>query len=231
MADQLDLRVQMHLHESKEEIAISLRDTGKRPFERILEAGLVNSSLLAVHATHLLDDEIRTMADRGVAIAHCPTSNLKLASGIAPVKACLDAGITVGLGTDGAASNNTLDILSEANAAALLAKVESGDAAAVTAAQALEMATLGSARALKLDSVIGSIEPGKWADLASIDLGRLNSQPVYDPVSQLVYAVSSDQVSDVWVAGRQLLESGELTHMSIADVSARAREWRERIAG
>jgi len=229
LADQLDIPIQIHLHETAVEIEASLAATGMRPFERLKGLGLVNSSLLAVHAVHLTVDEVRLMADRGVAVAHCPRSNLKLASGIAPIAGYLEAGLTVGLGTDGAASNNVLDVLAEASIAALLAKAKSGDAATLPAADALTMATLGSARALGLDDAIGSIEPGKWADLTCVDLARLHSQPVYDPVSQLIYAVRSDQVSDVWVAGRHLLESGELTHMSVADIQARAEEWRQRI--
>jgi 5-methylthioadenosine/S-adenosylhomocysteine deaminase len=230
MADQLDLRVQIHLHETAAEVENSLSTTGMRPIQRLKQLGLVNASLLAVHAVHVNDEEIELLAESNVAVAHCPRSNLKLASGIAPLVNIRDAGITVGLGTDGAASNNTLDLLSEASSAALLAKVRSEDAAALDANDALELATLGSARALGLEASIGSIVPGKWADLTCIDLSRLNSQPMYDPVSQLIYAVRADQVSDVWVAGKHLLESGELTHMSADDLVARATEWRERIA-
>lgn len=230
MADQLDVPVQIHLHETADEIATAVRETGLRPFERLQQLGLMNSSLLAVHAVHLTDAEVETMADSNVAIAHCPRSNLKLASGIAPIAACREAGIAVGLGTDGAASNNALDLLAEATLAALLGKVRAEDASTLSATAALEMATLGSARSLGLDASIGSIEPGKWADLTCVDLRRLQSQPVYDPISQLVYTARADQVSDVWVAGRHLLESGELTHMSIDDVLGRADEWRHRIA-
>ncbi len=231
IADQLDLPIQIHLHETSTEINNSLRDTGKRPFERLESLGFVNSTLLAVHAIHMNDEEITKMADAGVSIAHCPKSNLKLASGVAPVVAYKDAGITVGLGTDGAASNNTLDMLSEMRTAALLAKASAEDAAALSASDALAMATLDSATALGLGGEIGSIETGKWADLACIDLSPLHSQPVYDPVSQLVYTAGCDQVSDVWVAGRHQVENGKLAHIDTDSIRARANEWRQRFAG
>jgi 5-methylthioadenosine/S-adenosylhomocysteine deaminase len=228
-ADQLDVRVQIHLHETAAELEISLRDTGKRPYERLLDAGLVNRSLLAVHAVHLEDDEIARFAEAGVSIAHCPNSNLKLASGIAPVDDYRKAGLNVALGTDGAASNNMLDLFSEMRTAALLAKGISGDASALSAHEALEMATIAGARALGLENRIGSIETGKLADLACVDLGAINSQPVYDVVSQLVYATRSDQVADVWVGGKRLLEDGRLTQVDKDALLVRANEWRTRI--
>ncbi|MCG8369417.1 MAG: TRZ/ATZ family hydrolase [Proteobacteria bacterium] len=230
LADQLDARVQIHLHESAAEVEVSLRDTGKRPFERLAGAGLVNRSLLAVHAVHLTGDELRQFAEAGVCIAHCPNSNLKLAGGIAPVDRYLKAGLNVALGTDGAASNNLLDMFSEMRSAALLAKGVSGDASALPAAGALSMATIAGARALGLERHIGSIEPGKLADLACVDLGTPNSQPVYDVVSQLVYATRADQVADVWVGGRHLLDDGRFTRLDPAAAGARADEWRARIA-
>lgn len=228
LADQLDLPVQIHLHETATEIENAMRDTGKRPFERLDQLGLVNSSLLAVHAVHMNDDEIARMAEAGVSVAHCPKSNLKLASGIAPIGEYRRAGITVSLGTDGAASNNTLDMLAEMQTAALLAKAATGNAADVTAADALGMATIGAATALGLQNETGSIETGKWADIACIDLDTLNSRPVYDAISQLVYTSRSNQVSDVWVAGRHLLEDSTLTHIDQADLLARCDEWQGR---
>ncbi len=230
LADQLDVRVQIHLHETAAEVEASVRRTGKRPFERLLDAGLVNRSLLAVHAVHLDDEEIQRCAAAGVSIAHCPHSNLKLASGIAPVARYRDAGINVALGTDGAASNNLLDLFSEMRTATLLARTASGDAAALGAADALGMATIDGARALGLEDSIGSLAPGKLADLACIDLGALNSQPVYDVVSQLVHATRADQVSDVWVGGKHVLDNGRFAHIDTDDLKARANEWRQRIA-
>ena len=191
---------------------------------------MVNSSLLAVHAVHVNDAEIQLLAESGVGVAHCPRSNLKLADGIAAAQDFLDAGITVGLGTDGAASNNVLDMPGEMRAAALLAKARAGRAEALPAAGALRMATLDGAAALGIDSVTGSIELGKWADLACIDLMHVNSQPVYDPVSQVVYTVQPHQVQDVWVAGRHQVEGGRLTLIDTQEILHRASEWRQRMS-
>jgi 5-methylthioadenosine/S-adenosylhomocysteine deaminase len=229
LADQLDIRVQMHLHETAAEVQNSLRETGKRPFDRLADAGLINSSLLAVHCVHLNEDEIGRFAEAGVSIAHCPSSNLKLASGVAPVDKFRDAGLNVALGSDSAASNNVLDLFTEMRSAALLAKAASGDATAVTASEALHMATLGGARGLGLESTIGSIETGKLADLACIDFNRVNTQPVYDVISQIVYATHQDQVSDVWVGGKHQLDNGHFAHIVEDDLIARANEWRDRI--
>jgi 5-methylthioadenosine/S-adenosylhomocysteine deaminase len=229
VADQLDTRIQIHLHETAGEIEDSLRNTGKRPLQRLLDLGLVNSSLLAVHAVHMTADEIRVMADSGVSVAHCPRSNLKLASGIADVPALCAAGVTVTLGTDGAASNNVLDMLGEMRTAALLAKVVAGNAAVMNANEVLRMATIDAARALGLADSIGSIEAGKWADLTCVSLQAINSQPVYDPLSQLVYTSHPNQVSDVWVAGRHHVDSGRLLGINESDVLKRSAEWQQRI--
>ena len=230
VADQLDARIQMHLHESAGEIQASLDTTGKRPLERLSELGLVNSSLMAVHAVHVTEGEISQIAESGVSVAHCPHSNLKLADGIAPIAAMQRAGVNVALGTDGAASNNQLDVLGEMRTAALLAKVAAADASAVPAGNALRMATLNGARSLGLANSVGSIETGKWADLCCIDLRHLRSQPVYDPLSQVVYAANADQVSDVWIAGRHLVDEHELTNVDVTDLRQRTTEWRQRIA-
>ena len=230
LADQLDKPVQMHLHESEQEIEASLAACGLRPLERLRTLGLVNSSLLAVHVVHVDADDVRLLGEAGVSVAHCPRSNLKLADGIAPITALLDAGITVGLGTDGAASNNTLDMPGEMRTAALVSKTRAGRADALSAAAALRMATLDGAAALGVGDTVGSIEPGKWADLVCVDLQRVNSQPVYDPLSQLVYTVQPDQVRDVWVAGRPLVQGGQLTLVDSGEILRRASEWRERIA-
>ena len=230
LADQLDVPVQIHLHESTTEVAQSVDATGRRPLERLDDLGLLNASLLAVHAVHVTPQEIRRLAVAGASVAHCPSSNLKLACGLAPAAAMVDAGIAVGIGTDGAASNNLLDVLGDVRLAAMLAKVSADDGGAIPAEQALRMATLDAARALRRDHEIGSIEPGKWADLTCIDMQCFNTRPLYDPVSQLVYATRSDQVSDVWVAGRHLLDRGELTTINSDSLIRRSSEWRRRIA-
>lgn len=230
LADQLDKPIQIHLHETLFEIEASLRATGKRPLQRLADLGLVNSALLAVHAVHLSTDEIELLAKMGVGIAHCPKSNLKLASGIAPVSQYRQLGVRVGIGTDSAASNNTLDMLGEMQVAALLAKACSNDAAAISAPEALRMATLDAATTIGLGDQVGSIEAGKWADLCCVDLSQPHSQPVYDPVSQLVYAARASQVSDVWVAGRHQVDGGALTHIDADAILTRSNRWRDRIA-
>ncbi len=184
---------------------------------------------MAVHAVHVTEEEITQFAEAGVAVAHCPRSNLKLADGVAPVRDFLDAGLTVGLGTDGAASNNTLDMPGELRAAALLGKTRADDAAVIPASAALRMATIEGARCLGLENETGSIEVGKWADLACIDLSQLNSQPVYDPLSQLVYTMQPGQVSDVWIAGRHQVERGGLLEVDAGEILSRTAEWRARI--
>ncbi|MGI9225285.1 MAG: TRZ/ATZ family hydrolase [Woeseiaceae bacterium] len=229
LADQLDVPIQMHLHETAAEVAYAEKKTGKRPIERLAELGLLNASLLAVHAVHVTPGEVEQLAAAGVGVAHCPRSNLKLASGIAPVADFLAAGITVGIGTDGAASNNVLDMLSELRTAALLAKVASDNASALSAMDALRLATISAAKALRRDHEIGSIEAGKWADLACVDLMRCNSQPVYDPVSQLVYTARAEQISDVWVAGRHQVDDGQLTGIDTEGLFKRSCEWQTRI--
>jgi len=230
LADQLDRRIQIHLHESAQEIENELNTSGKRPIARLQELGLVNASLMAVHAVHVTDDEIALFADAGVVVAHCPRSNLKLADGIAPIAAYKKAGVTVALGSDSAASNNVMDMPGEMRTAALLAKAQAQDATALPASQALRMATLDGAESLGLADSIGSIEAGKWADVACIDLRHINSQPVYDPISQLVYTVQPHQVSDVWVAGKQQVDNGALTHIDVDDLLQRTSEWQHRIA-
>jgi len=230
LADQLDVRIQIHLHETLAEITATLERSGKRPFDRLNELGIVNASLLAVHCVHMTDDEIETFAESGVNIAHCPRSNLKLASGIAPVAKYRESGVNVAIGTDGAASNNTLDMLSEMRMAALLAKASASDASAISASEALKMATLDGAAALGLAHETGSIEAGKWADLSCVDLNRLCSQPVYDPISQLVYTASADQITDVWIAGKHQLDNGDLTRIDTGNLLERSNEWRDRFA-
>lgn len=230
LAEQLDVPVHMHLHETAQEIQDSLDRYKVRPLERIAAAGLLSPKLIAVHAIHLLDAEIDTLAKYGCHIAHCPAAALKLASGLPAVKKWLDAGINFGLGTDGAASNNRLDMFSEMRLAALLAKGVSGDASALPAAKALEIATLGGARALGLDGQIGSLEPGKLADMAAVNLGGIMTQPVYDPVSHLVYAAGREQVSHVWVGGELKYADGRHTSINLSDLKARIAYWRDKIA-
>jgi 5-methylthioadenosine/S-adenosylhomocysteine deaminase len=229
LAAELNIPIHMHVHETDDEIRMGLEKYGDRPLARLERLGLLDSSLLGVHMTHLQDSEIEAYAPSGAHVVHCPESNLKLASGFCPVQRLLDAGINVALGTDSAASNNDLDMLGEMRTAALLGKGVAGNAAALPAAQALRMATINGARALGIGDETGSLEKGKAADITAIDMGTLEAQPVYHPLSQLVYACNRHQVSDVWVAGRQLLRSGALTTLDEAAIRLKTREWRERL--
>jgi len=208
LAGEIDVPVHIHLHETRDEIARSLAEHGVRPLERLRRLGLLGPGLIAVHAVHLEDAEIAQLAAHGASIVHCPSSNLKLASGFAPVAKMAAAGINVAVGTDGAASNNRLDMFEEMRLAALLAKAVAGDAEAMPAHAALHAATLGGAAALGLDARIGSIAPGKAADLAAVRLAGPELSPCYDPVSHVVYAAGRHHVSDVWVAGKRLLQNG-----------------------
>ena len=219
LAEELDLPLHTHIHETEHEITESLAKHGRRPLARLDRLGLVSERLIAVHAVHLDATEISLLAQRGATVAHCPSSNLKLASGIAPIAALMNAGVNVALGTDGAASNNRLDLLSEARLAALLAKGASGDAAMAPAAAILEAATLSAARALGLAGRIGSIEEGKEADLVAFDLSGIETQPCFDPLSHLVYACGREQVSDVWVAGSHVVKKRQVIDASGASVS------------
>jgi len=229
-AEQLDLPIHIHLHETADEVADSLKTHGMRPIERMQKLGLLGPNLIAVHMIHVTGDEIELMARLGCTVAHCPSSNLKLASGFAPAATMLGAGMNVGLGTDGAASNNRLRMFEEMRLAALLAKGQTGRADVLPAWQALQMATLNGARALGLNPVIGSLLPGKAADITAVDFSSLELAPCYDPVSHLVYAAGREHVSHVWVNGKMLLDRGELTTLDEEELLRRAGFWREQIA-
>jgi len=219
----------IHLHETAQEIHDSVTAHGVRLLARLERAGLLGPGLIAVHGVHLDDAEIGLFARHGCSVAHCPSSNLKLASGIAPVAKLLQAGVNIGLGTDGAASNNRLDLFGEMRLAALLAKGGSGDATAMPAQRALECATLGGARALGLQDRIGSIVPGKLADLTAVNLSALALSPCYDPVSHLVYAAGREHVTDVWVGGRRRLADGNLAGLDETAIRSRAGQWQKKI--
>ena len=230
LSDQLDIPVHVHLHETAQEIADSRREHGVRPLARLTGLGLVNDHLIAVHMTQLDAAEIAQCAEAGVSVVHCAESNLKLASGFCPAEALRRAGVNLAIGTDGCASNNDLDMFGEMRTAALLAKGVCGDASALDATATLRAATLGGARALGWGERIGSIEPGKQADLVAVRLDALETQPVFHVVSQLVYACARHQVSDVWIAGVRKLRDGALVDVDVADLRGRARAWRERLA-
>ena len=230
LAEELDLKIHLHLLEAPGEIESSREEHGLHPLDRLASLGVLGPRLLAVHMTQIEGDDIPRLADAGVHIVHCPDSNMKLASGVCPVAALDAAGVNVCIGTDGAASNNDLSLLAEMRQTALLAKVSSGDPEAIPAARALSMATYHGARALGLEKEIGSIEAGKQADLAAIRLDRVETQPVYDVVSQIVYAVPDNQVTDVWVGGRQLLSDRVMTTLDEAEILQSCRDWQVRIS-
>ena len=230
IADELALPIHLHIHETSREIEDSLALHGVRPLTRLARLGVLGENLIGVHAVHLDDADLELLTRHDCSVAHCPTSNMKLASGIAPVPRLLGAGLRVGLGTDGAASNNRLDLIHEMRHAALLAKVGSMDASALPAHAALRMATLHGARALGLGERIGSLETGKFADLCAVDLGALDCQPCFDPVSHLVYVAGREHVSHVWVSGETRVDKGiRLLHINDSELLRLASVWQTKV--
>jgi len=228
---EMDAGIHMHVHETAHEVQEALQKNGVRPLARLARLQLLGPRFQAVHMTQVVDEDIELLTEHNCSVIHCPESNLKLASGFCPVERLWEAGINVAIGTDGAASNNDLDLLGETRTAALLAKAVAGSATALDAHRALRMATLNGARAMGLDDHTGSLEVGKYADLVAFDLSGLAQQPIYDPVSQLIYSTGRDTVRHVWVGGKQLLDNGSLTRMDEQQVIANARQWAARIAG
>lgn len=229
LADELDVPIHMHLHETAAEVQQSVEQFGQRPIKRLAAINVLSPQLAAVHMTQLDREEIMLVAEHGVSVVHCPESNMKLGSGFCPVAELLAAGVNVALGTDSAASNNDLDMLGEMRSAALIAKGVAGHPEAAKAEDALAMATINGAHALGLDDSIGSLVAGKWADMACINLDAPSTQPVHNALSQVVYSASRDQVSDVWVAGRQLLKDGKFSAPDAPAVFKRAAAWRDRL--
>ena len=228
-AEELEMPIHLHLHETAQEVTDSVAEFGVSPVMRLKEIGVMSPGLQAVHATQLREDEIDVLAANGCHVIHCPESNLKLASGYCPVQALLNKGVNVALGTDGAASNNNLDMIEELRTATLLTKMNSGDAENFPAWAALEMLTIDGARCLGLESSIGSLEAGKQADMAAIDFSGLRFQPMYNPVSQLIYNATGQDTSHVWVGGDLLLEEGELVQADMPSILDATFKWQERI--
>lgn len=229
-ADELYVPIHMHVHETADEVANGVKEHGERPLSRLHRLGLLNPRMMAVHMTQLTDEEISLCSEQGVHVVHCPESNLKLASGICPVPQLLEAGTNVCLGTDSASSNNDLDMLGEMRTACLIAKTRTNDARALPAWQALEMATINGAKALNMQDDIGSLEVGKSADIVAIDLNHLSTQPVYNPISQIVYSASREQVTDVWIEGQARVQDKQLLNQDISQILRTAAHWGERIA-
>ena len=235
LSAQLDIGIHTHLHETQAEIVQSEQAYGMRPIVRLTNLGLLNSTVTLAHCVHLNTAEIKLLAVQGCSIAHCPSSNLKLASGIAPIAEYAKQGINIGLGTDGAASNNRLDMFAEMRLAALLAKGQSGDATVISAHQALEMATINGAKALNLSDKIGSIEIGKLADLTAVRLSDMTIQPCFDVVSHLVYVAGREHVSHVWVNGdlkfhRPAYANGLFSHIEPQQLSDIVTKWQAKLS-
>ena len=225
LANELDLVIHTHLHETAQEVTDFEQSRGQRPLARLNELGLIGPRTQCVHMTELTEEEIALLATVGAHVIHCPESNMKLASGRCPVSELMAAGVNVALGTDSAASNNDLSMPGEMRSAALLAKLGQGDATALPADVVLEMATINGARAMGLQDQLGSLEAGKLADLIAVDFNQPETQPVYHPVSQLVYAADAAQVTHAWVAGRPLMRDRELLTMDLEDTLSRAAQW------
>lgn len=228
-AEKLQLQIHMHVHETAQEVSDAVAQTGMRPLARLESLGLLNSRLIAVHMTQLTDQEIDVVAAQGVHVVHCPSSNAKLASGQCRTHDLVQAGVNVALGTDGAASNNNLDMFSEMRTAAFAGKLESADARVLPAWQILEMATINGATAVNQQHLLGSIEIGKVADLIAVDLNSVATQPVYNPISQIVYSASREQVSDVWVNGQQLVNNRKLTNIDTSILLKITSDWGNKI--
>ena len=244
-AFELDTTIQIHLHETQQEVDDAITETGKRPINRLHELGLLGPKTQCVHMTALNDEDIELIKACGCHIVHCPQSNLKLASGFSPIARLSEQGINICLGTDGAASNNSLNLFAEMRQAALLAKavagdasdvfglhravILAGDASAVNDWQALEMATINGAKALGIENITGSLEVGKAADLIAVDLGGIEKQPIYHPVSQLVYTECGNHVSDSWIAGQRVLNAGQLTTINTLPLHQQTQMWQHKI--
>ncbi|MBW5415473.1 MULTISPECIES: TRZ/ATZ family hydrolase [Pseudomonas] len=230
LADQLDACIHMHVHETAGEVQEAIEKTGERPLARLRRLGLLGPRFQSVHMTQIDEEDLENLVETNTHVIHCPESNLKLASGFCPVETLWQAGVNVAIGTDGAASNNDLDLLGETRTAALLAKAVAGSATALDAHRALRMATLNGARALGLERCLGSLEVGKAADMVAFNMSGLAQQPIYDPVSQLIYASNRDCVKHVWVGGRPLLKDGKLTRLDEQELIENARTWGQKIA-
>lgn len=229
LAEELDIPIHMHIHETAHEVNEATEQSGIRPLQRLNALGLVGPRLTAVHMTQLNDDEIKLLAENGSSVVHCPESNLKLASGFCQVDKLVKAGVNVALGTDSAASNNDLDMLGEIRTAALLSKGVSLDPTSLSAHQALKMATLNGAEALGLGKITGSLVAGKAADLIAVDLSALETHPIYNVASQLIYAANRHQVREVWVNGEHLLRDGDLVTLDQEKLKQQAMEWQGKI--
>lgn len=230
-AEELDIPIHIHVHETRDEVEGSVQQYKQRPLARMHKLGLLSPRLIAVHMTQIDDSEAELVATYGVSVVHCPESNMKLASGTCPVQTLLDKGVNIALGTDSVSSNNDLNMLGEMRSATLLSKLHQNDASSLNAHTVIRMATINGARALGIENEIGSLETGKAADIISINLDTIETQPVYDPVAQIVYSAGREQVDHVWVAGKQLLRDRQLTTLDEHEILRNVADWQQRIQG
>ena len=229
LSEQLNLPIHCHIHETKGEIDASTQQHSKTPIQRLNELGVLGPNFIGVHAVHMNEEDLTLAANTGLSIAHCPTSNLKLASGIAPVARMQQLGINIGLGTDSAASNNRLDLFGEMRLASLLAKGSTGDASTLPAHEVLRMATLNGAQAIGLADEIGSITVGKSADLCAVDLSSLETRPCFDPISHLVNVAGRESVSHVWVAGNCCVDHKTLLNFDQNNLESTIALWQNKL--
>ena len=228
-AEKYNLKINMHVQEPQSEIEIVYQKSQLRPLQRLKKLGLLTPRLIAIHMLHVNEEDFNCLVEGKPSVVHCPESNMKLASGTCPADQLLKAGVNVALGTDGAASNNDLNMLGEMRTAAFLAKHETGDPQSLNAATALKMATLNGAKALGVEKTLGSLTVGKAADCVAIQLDEIETLPLYHPISQIVYAASRHQVTDVWVAGQPLLKNRKLTTLDEKELIEKARYWGEKV--
>jgi len=229
VSDKYNLKINMHIHETADEINQSIQQTQQRPLKRLQTLGLLSPQLIAVHMTQINQTDLEILQSTQPNIVHCPQSNMKLASGACPVVKLQEHGLNIALGTDGAASNNDLNMLEEMRSATFMAKYSTSNPESLSAQEVVTMATLNGAKALGIDDVTGSLKIGKAADFIAINLEAIETLPVYHPVSQIVYSASRSQVTDVWVAGKQLLKNRELTTLDEQDLIKKAKYWGEKI--
>ena len=231
LSEDLSIPIHLHLHETKQEVETGLLEDGRRPYKRVEELGLLKADLQTVHMTELNEEEIQSLYSNQIHVVHCPESNMKLASGICPVHKLIANGINVALGTDGAASNNDLDLLAEARSAAFLSKVTSGYPSSIKAEEALSMATINGARLMGLEEKIGSLEIGKCADMIAVDLSGISFQPIYNPISQLIYAANGQNVTHTWINGECLYEDKKFTRLNLLTLRRRVESWQGKLGG
>ena len=231
LSEDLCIPIHLHLHETKQEVETGLLEDGRRPYKRVEELGLLKADLQTVHMTELNEEEIQSLYSNQIHVVHCPESNMKLASGICPVHKLIANGINVALGTDGAASNNDLDLLAEARSAAFLSKVTSGCPSSIKAEEALSMATINGARLMGLEEKIGSLEIGKCADMIAVDLSGISFQPIYNPISQLIYAANGQNVTHTWINGECLYEDKKFTRLNLLTLRRRVESWQGKLGG